>query len=248
MALIKCPECGKEISDQAKACIYCGYPISKMKPIVKNNDVEHATVTSEIKEQTSTVKNSPDKPSVYSQMNEKQKKKITVIAVVVVLTILAIWGIATAIDKKAAKSRDLSNVFDFSFDMTMDDVIAYEAEKYGNTEYEREKLANGSYRLDFDKYITYSYVSYNYDDHWKHMYFFEKETGLLESIHYMTFDDKDGAECEHVRQLKRKLLKEIGEWDEKPIDSSIRVAYGQIDGVPCKIKYYDDGIIISITK
>ena len=27
MALIKCPECGKEISDKAPACIYCGYPL-----------------------------------------------------------------------------------------------------------------------------------------------------------------------------------------------------------------------------
>lgn len=25
MALIKCPECGKEISDKAPACIHCGY-------------------------------------------------------------------------------------------------------------------------------------------------------------------------------------------------------------------------------
>ena len=28
MALIKCPECGKEISDKASACIHCGYPLA----------------------------------------------------------------------------------------------------------------------------------------------------------------------------------------------------------------------------
>lgn len=28
MALIKCPECGKEISDKASVCINCGYPIN----------------------------------------------------------------------------------------------------------------------------------------------------------------------------------------------------------------------------
>lgn len=27
MALIKCPECGKEISDRSKVCIHCGYPL-----------------------------------------------------------------------------------------------------------------------------------------------------------------------------------------------------------------------------
>ena len=29
MALIKCPECSKEISDKAEICVHCGYPISK---------------------------------------------------------------------------------------------------------------------------------------------------------------------------------------------------------------------------
>lgn len=29
MSLIKCPECGREISDQATACPQCGFPLSK---------------------------------------------------------------------------------------------------------------------------------------------------------------------------------------------------------------------------
>ena len=31
MALIKCPECGKEISDMASTCIHCGCPLSAQK-------------------------------------------------------------------------------------------------------------------------------------------------------------------------------------------------------------------------
>ena len=31
MALIKCSECGKEISDQATVCVHCGCPIEKKK-------------------------------------------------------------------------------------------------------------------------------------------------------------------------------------------------------------------------
>lgn len=27
MALIKCPECGKEISDKSDKCVNCGYPL-----------------------------------------------------------------------------------------------------------------------------------------------------------------------------------------------------------------------------
>lgn len=30
MALIKCPECGKEISDKALACIHCGFPLKEI--------------------------------------------------------------------------------------------------------------------------------------------------------------------------------------------------------------------------
>lgn len=36
MALIKCPECNKEISDKAEVCIHCGYPILK-----SNNKTGH---------------------------------------------------------------------------------------------------------------------------------------------------------------------------------------------------------------
>lgn len=44
MGLIQCPECGKEISDKAKQCINCGYPIAELQNTVvtvedSNNDI-----------------------------------------------------------------------------------------------------------------------------------------------------------------------------------------------------------------
>lgn len=30
MALIKCPDCGREVSDKANACPNCGCPLSEM--------------------------------------------------------------------------------------------------------------------------------------------------------------------------------------------------------------------------
>ena len=52
MALIKCPECGHEISEFAPACIFCGCPMDKIKELSgkscnfeekeeKNNNVSH---------------------------------------------------------------------------------------------------------------------------------------------------------------------------------------------------------------
>ena len=35
MALIKCPECGKEISDAAESCPNCGYPIKGQQKMKK---------------------------------------------------------------------------------------------------------------------------------------------------------------------------------------------------------------------
>lgn len=44
MSLIKCPECGKEISDKAKACIHCGFPLElttekTLEPVTKQKTV-----------------------------------------------------------------------------------------------------------------------------------------------------------------------------------------------------------------
>lgn len=223
MALIKCPECGKEISDKAKTCIHCGYPMPKAKQLIRDKDND-------------------SEQSITSPIDQKRKKKIIIVAVIVVFGILAIWGITSAINNNAAKTRDLSDVFDLSFDMTMEDIIEYEATIYGNSEYERENLSD-VIRLDFEKYSS----------KWKHRYFFDNETGLLTHFSYtdiiITFGDEDKSECEHIDLLERALLNEIGEWDKK--DGVNSIAYGQIDGVPCKIIYFNvdgaDGAIEEIS-
>lgn len=49
MALIKCPECGKEISDKAKMCIGCGFPLEEY--LLENNksDSEETQINIECK-------------------------------------------------------------------------------------------------------------------------------------------------------------------------------------------------------
>ncbi len=39
MSLIKCSECGKEISDKATACVHCGCPVSKSSTEQKGFDL-----------------------------------------------------------------------------------------------------------------------------------------------------------------------------------------------------------------
>ena len=46
MALIKCPECGREISEYADKCISCGCPMDKIKEILGRNKKLITTSTS----------------------------------------------------------------------------------------------------------------------------------------------------------------------------------------------------------
>ena len=43
MALIRCPECGKEISDKAEACPNCGYPIAGLGKATRTTN-EYAVI------------------------------------------------------------------------------------------------------------------------------------------------------------------------------------------------------------
>jgi len=43
MPLIACPDCGKQISDQAPACPHCGYPISQKQHAIAKSPPETAT-------------------------------------------------------------------------------------------------------------------------------------------------------------------------------------------------------------
>ena len=42
MALVKCPECGKEISDSALACPHCGCPSDIIKEKIELKKIEDA--------------------------------------------------------------------------------------------------------------------------------------------------------------------------------------------------------------
>ena len=70
MALIKCPECGKEISDKASSCPNCGFPIAQ-----KENVQEQAPIVQEIADvkPKDNIKNSADVPP-KSQTSSNKKK------------------------------------------------------------------------------------------------------------------------------------------------------------------------------
>lgn len=72
MALITCPECGKEISDKVKACPNCGYPLQEEQSEVAPQQVEVTSINIGIKDP------------------KRRKKLFAGFVVVVVVTFIAI--------------------------------------------------------------------------------------------------------------------------------------------------------------
>lgn len=81
MALIKCPECGKEISDKAESCPNCGYPINKFAPNIGDENVEN------------TNKRDQEQMSVaYLEKSKKKSSRNIVIAAGILVGIGVICG------------------------------------------------------------------------------------------------------------------------------------------------------------
>lgn len=78
MALIKCPECGKEISDKASSCPNCGYPISNNSFVVSKEN------------QKQTQNNDNENNSDIVQSKSKKSKKIFIIGGITIVAIFIV--------------------------------------------------------------------------------------------------------------------------------------------------------------
>jgi len=95
MALIHCPECGKEISDKVKACPFCGFPFETSQESA--NDVQQVEIAS--------VKIAPKDPA-------KTKKIITglIVAIVILALGFVIYGVVKNNNKKTAYNAYVDNL------------------------------------------------------------------------------------------------------------------------------------------
>lgn len=98
MALIKCPECGKEISDSAVSCPGCGHPMKQKAPEVEVQDKNNLSER-------------------YRKMSEKQKKekkkkgisKWIILAIIIILIIGAAAGGSDDNEKAASNTKTADN-------------------------------------------------------------------------------------------------------------------------------------------
>ena len=174
--------------------------------------------------------------SIFSNLQKiiKNKPTISVVCILIVFLIVILSvSIGNHVRQEQRYERNLGEVFEFDFTMDMDDIIDYEARVFGNTEYEYDS-----------EYKRLEFAPCDYGTKkWRHRYFFDDKTGLLTSVYYMdvlgAFSDLDEFDCEHIKNFENNVLKIIGSWDEETEQGLFKIAYVNIDGTRCKIKYQD---------
>lgn len=106
MALIKCPECNKEISDKAKMCIHCGYPLSEMdtQTLAEHDEIENNNVISDDKEPVAkedakdTVEISePSTPSIFDDKAESKESNFKVKIATFAILLGVIFAVACSV-------------------------------------------------------------------------------------------------------------------------------------------------------
>ncbi len=88
MALVKCSECGKEISDRAKTCIGCGAPIAAEDEARKSDEAPGTDFSPNIQ--------SGEQPITIERTGKKWKLQILLAlgTIVVGIIIIAVTGVA----------------------------------------------------------------------------------------------------------------------------------------------------------
>ena len=88
MALIKCPECGKEISDKAESCPNCGCPASEI--LSKKNDRDTEVLINEFQKaiKESHLMNPNDRKKAQKEIRKYAREKEILVSIADAQTIM----------------------------------------------------------------------------------------------------------------------------------------------------------------
>lgn len=103
MALIKCSECGKEISDKASSCIHCGCPI-EITDDMDNSVLEKQEDT--LDDNSNLVLDETIINTNTTEENKKKSKRGIVVAVLVVLALIGFSIISKVYSEEKRDNRD----------------------------------------------------------------------------------------------------------------------------------------------
>ncbi|MEE0418752.1 MAG: DUF4358 domain-containing protein [Lachnospiraceae bacterium] len=150
MALIKCPECGKEISDQAANCPNCGFPVNK-------SDSQSVPTTQSHEE------------IIEKAKHNKRKLKKGLIAIGAVLLIAVILIIALSMRKEWLTAQEMAVKVGYNAVkerlLNPDSMIVYscyahetQSEQLMSEEYAKRQESESDYVKEYDLIDVYFYI------------------------------------------------------------------------------------------
>lgn len=156
MALIKCPECGREISNAATSCPHCGYPLGEVTATVDAvmDDATHADVND-----TSVASPPP-----------RKRKSGPIIAIAVVAVLAVSFGFFFSQQRKtAARKEYIANLITASDLMYSGGVSAETAynrvhDVWYNTIFKKSDMYTNKYTIKPSKYKESILTFYNDKD------------------------------------------------------------------------------------
>jgi len=97
MALINCPECGKQVSDVAIACPHCGYSINQENITIEDNQLNNTPIETKV-----PVINNSNRNKLLAIMNTHKKASGIVMLCIAFVLIIIIISKLTNDDYKSA--------------------------------------------------------------------------------------------------------------------------------------------------
>lgn len=151
MAIFNCPECKKEISDKAKNCPHCGYPLMELDNKLKSLEKDNKTVENVVDKLTPNEKMNFENYENYSNnvnnseppKSKKKKSKILVLVFVCVVLVIIMF-VAYFGNLQTQTPNNYNNTYN------------YDDTAFRNC----MQVSNSMIKLDLDEITT---ASHNYD-------------------------------------------------------------------------------------
>lgn len=208
MALIKCPECGREVSDKAPACPHCGYPFSST---VEKDDAQ-----------------TQDKETIVEEKSIKKKKKNRIVRIIIVLCIIVggIGGglyynkIQTKIKEDKKYNTYVDNLTNFGFIAESGEILSCDL---------LDKITKVWYNSIYkeDSYFTDKYTKDGSGNFWD-----DFNTSLMMYMFSDSYkaDESDIKDCKKKVEELYKKLKDAPNGFEKAVDkaAAVQAAYSSL--------------------
>lgn len=171
MALIRCPECNKEISSAAESCPNCGYPLAKLKKETAEEThpvQENATTSSEAYEAYKEVDTYSDVSSEdVAAVNPSPKSKVIKSTVwIILLAFVVTVFIGIVMNSRFGKTTAKYDLSDKAMSVAKQAVKVIDDYLEGNISYEeaRDKISGLDDDMEYANSIEYG--EEHYDDRW----------------------------------------------------------------------------------